>query len=164
VIVEMGMNSVAKALTAGIAAGAYTGLVLYHPRASGARSIRPTHVLVTPTVAPASVAFLAMAVGYNDSADPTLGSLLASLSSAKNKAATVGKLYDGMTIPTGSGNDRQTMYTLPLGFVGTTLPGLVLSIDQVLPQCPPLEPGGWALIASSVAMTIVGGLIWEVDG
>ena len=40
-IVEMGMNTAAKALTAGIAAGAYTGLVLYNPLTNSVR-LRPT--------------------------------------------------------------------------------------------------------------------------
>lgn len=161
---EMGMNNPTKAVTAGIAAGAYTGLVLYHPLTSGVKRLRPKHALVTVSVAPLSAAVLAIAGGFQAVGAPTLGTALADIRGVGDKSATVGQLYDGMTIPTAGGADQQTQYIIPIGFVGTALPGLALSIDQILEQIPPILPGGWIIIASTVALTISGGLVWEVEG
>jgi hypothetical protein len=164
-VLESGSHQAGQAVTAGIAAGAYTGLVLYNPLTSPVR-LRMRHAIVVPTVAPASVAALMLAVGFQAAGAPTLsGGISSVIRTVKpGGVAAIGQLYTTMTIPTAGGNDRQTVYNRPLGFVGTSLPALVVATDASLDQVPSIDPGGWIMIASTVAMTIIGGFVWETEG
>lgn len=161
---EQGSHQAAQAFTAGIAAGAYTGLILYNPLTSPCR-LRPRDVVAVPVTAPLSVAAIMLATGFQAVGAPTLGGQLTVVRTVRpGGVGPIGQLFSTLTIPTAGGSDRQTLYVRPLEFVGTTLPTLIVPTDISLEEVPPIDPGGWILIASTVALSMIAGLVWETEG